>query len=141
MFPIKLLGILLEPLLSLLVLYIWSPEDDFGEIIAFIFWPFFHFIIGLILSCLDQPRVTVDSEGDTLSTLDKKKMRMYHYRLLWLLFLTLFEFFGAIFVLAADQGISVQCWFSLAGLYVVYALFAISWLKKIKLLKSPQARC
>jgi hypothetical protein len=134
----KLLSILVGPLLSLLMLYLWSPEADVGRLFAFLFWPFFHFIIGMVLSYLEQSRIVVDDDGRILSISDKKKQRVYHIRLIWILLLTLFEFFGAIFVLAADQGIPVQYWLFLGGLYVIYALVTISWLKRVKQLKTAQ---
>jgi len=136
----KLLSILVGPLLSLAMLRLWSPAGDTGEIIAFLFWPFFHFILGMVLSYLEQPKIIVDGEGRILSISDRNRMRVYHIRLVWVLLLTFFEFFGAVYVLAADQGIPFQHWFFLGGLYVIYALVAISWLKRVKKLKSTQVR-
>ena len=130
--------ILVAPLLSLLMLHLWLPVDETSEIFAFLFWPFFHFIIGLVLSYLEQPKIIIDDEGHILSISDRKKMRVYHIRLVWILLLTFFEFFGAIYVLAEDQGIPFRNWLFLGGLYTIYALVAILWLKRIKQLKSAQ---
>jgi hypothetical protein len=131
----KLLSMLLGPLLSLLILHLWSPEDDIGEMFAILFWPFFHFIVGLVLSYPEQSKMITDDNGRISSISDKKK-RVYHARLCWILLLTFFEFFGTIFVLAADQEIPVHYWLFPGGLYVIYAIVAISWLKGIAQLKT-----
>ena len=134
-FTFKILGLIFGPLISLLMLYLWSPTTDLGEILAFLGWPMLHFIIGLVLSFFEQPRFTADNEGKITSVSHKKKMTAYNYRLGWILLLAFFEFFGAIFVLSLDQHIPALFWAIPVMIYCAYLLFAIVWFYEVKELK------
>ncbi len=129
---IEIINILILPLIGPLSLYFFKPQSDLGEIMAFLGWPVFYFLAGLVYSSFDQPKIAVDKLGEEFV---KLKWKAHNLRIAWMFFLLLFEAFSAMCILAGGEGMPLAFFLIPVGLYIAYAALCLWRLNCLKSLR------